>query len=361
MATSQRIAGLSDPRGGGAALRSRRLRHVEPAHRIARVLDPRDPFPIAKKRGVWEAVLLERVGHGALSEIRDYMLAHAHETVIMLADPHVWTPRDAAGQSRPFADHRRQRERSRPAFDALTLIGYRYHGGKEAPPRLVAVQGFYRYGRWFPHYAALSKEDDESILDALVEDARQRRLRWIMGVERVVNPLLERLEPLGFALGYDERDHLCYVDAASLRPVEDARPRRATPRDCAAIAKLRHTFEVDYFGVPVQRVSRPWCLDVARRYIEEGAWVVEHEGQVVSMVAVEARLDALCQIGAVYTEKDLRGRGLARAVVSAACRDLLRTATRVILTVRKDNAPALRAYRALGFVAWEDYRMARFI
>ena len=68
-----------------------------------------------------------------------------------------------------------------PYADTLTLIGYRRQG------ELVAVQGFYRYGRWLPHFV------DSAALEPMLDDALRRRIRWLMGVRRIVDSFLERL------------------------------------------------------------------------------------------------------------------------------------------------------------------------
>lgn len=289
--------------------------------------------------------MLERLDDRALDEIEHYLRAHAHENILLLSD--LLEQRSAKAAS------------SGLWADPLSLLGYRFtdRGQSDAPP--IAVQGFYRYGRWLPHYEPLSSEQEQVLLDAMIADARPYYIRWLMGIERVVGPILKRLGELGLEPDYDERDDLCYVDTASLNALDLAGVRRATARDLEAIAKLRFAFEVEYFRVPTQRIQKAWCRDIARRYIDKGCYLAERRGSVVSMVAVEARLDTLTQIGAVYTLEEYRGQGLAKAVVGALAREELRRVQRVALTVRKDNLPARRAYSALGFRPWVDYRLVR--
>ena len=55
-------------------------------------------------------------------------------------------------------------------------------------------------------------------------------------------------------------------------------------------------------------------------------------------------------VGNVFTHPGYRGRGFARVCTSAVVRDVLAKGCRdVVLNVRQDNSPALRAYRRLGF------------
>lgn len=274
--------------------------------------------------------MLRRLGHGEMQQIESYLRAHAQENILVLSD--------LIDANSP--EHRWD--------DPLSCIGYRTEEG------VIAAQAFYRYGRWFPHYV------DESALDAMIEDVVSRRVRWILGVRRIVDPIIERLKCLGFVLEYDEKDYLYYTDADMLCPHPLSGVRRATPQDVDAIAQMRFAFEREYFCTAAARINRSWCAYVAERYVERGTFVAEREGRIASMVAIEATIPELSQIGAVYTRREYRNLGLARGVVSAICKEELRHKERVTLTVKVDNAPALKAYTDLGFRHLDDYRMGRF-
>ena len=55
---------------------------------------------------------------------------------------------------------------------------------------------------------------------------------------------------------------------------------------------------------------------------------------------------------------DMRGRGLATSVTSAATRAALELSEAAALIVRTDNEPALRVYRRIGY---EVYRRLKWI
>lgn len=85
--------------------------------------------------------------------------------------------------------------------------------------------------------------------------------------------------------------------------------------------------------------------------VDDGAYFGIYEnGQLVSAAGthVLARQEGAAAIGNVYTRRDRRGRGLARAVTLAVARTLADVET-VVLNVRHDNTPALRLYENLGF------------
>jgi RimJ/RimL family protein N-acetyltransferase len=271
---------------------------------------------------------LERVGAEAIRDLERYLWRHYHENIALLHDLQRGGLRNG--------------EREKP-----TLLGYRLGGA------IVAVQAIYRGGRWLPHY------ERPDVLPAMLEDARDYWLRWLMGPRRIVDPILDRLPELGLHVTFDEIDAFCYVDRSSLVPYVAPGVRRATPRDVEDVATLRCAFEAEYFGVPVERIERAWCLRAAERYIRDGAYVAEVGGRSVAMVAIEGSLPQLTHIGAVYTVHAYRNRGLAKGVVTAICQEHLRRKERVTLNVRVDNVAANRAYRALGFRVWGDYRMCR--
>lgn len=64
------------------------------------------------------------------------------------------------------------------------------------------------------------------------------------------------------------------------------------------------------------------------------------------VISHEARLAA---VGNVMTHPDHRNRGYAKLTTAAVTQELLRTCDEVVLNVRSDNPPAIRAYEAIGY------------
>jgi ribosomal protein S18 acetylase RimI-like enzyme len=64
----------------------------------------------------------------------------------------------------------------------------------------------------------------------------------------------------------------------------------------------------------------------------------------------------IAAIGGVFTHPDFRGRGLATATTGAVC-EIVRSmgANLIVLNVKEDNAPAISAYRRLGFEIYLPY------
>jgi RimJ/RimL family protein N-acetyltransferase len=80
-------------------------------------------------------------------------------------------------------------------------------------------------------------------------------------------------------------------------------------------------------------------------------------GRLVSAAGthVISPMSKLAVVGNVMTNADSRGRGYATAVTGAVTADLLRFCDQVVLNVRADNAPALAAYRRLGYQPYVSF------
>ena len=79
-------------------------------------------------------------------------------------------------------------------------------------------------------------------------------------------------------------------------------------------------------------------------------WVLETDGQAVSMIAINARYRGAVLLGGGYTPPAQRGRGYARLTLAGTL-DCARAAGRstALFVTAKDNRPAQRAYAAAGF------------
>lgn len=78
---------------------------------------------------------------------------------------------------------------------------------------------------------------------------------------------------------------------------------------------------------------------------------VRVNGQLVAAAGthVISRAMGLAAVGNVLTHHAFRGRGYATVVTGAVTADLLRFCDQVVLNVRLDNVPALRAYHTVGY------------
>ncbi len=119
-------------------------------------------------------------------------------------------------------------------------------------------------------------------------------------------------------------------------------PRRLTGGDASALNALYASGETPDAFAPSQ--------------IDQGAfYAVEVAGRVVAVAGTHllAPGEGVAAVGNVFTHRDWRGRRLAQVCTSAVVAECLRRgAADVVLNVKSDNAPAIAAYRRLGFRAY---------
>src|SRR5262245_18102887 len=85
------------------------------------------------------------------------------------------------------------------------------------------------------------------------------------------------------------------------------------------------------------------------------------DGQLVAMAATHFATADVVEVGHIATHPDHRRRGYASACAAALARAAFVLAPRVFLMVMADNAPALAAYKQLGFRTIERFYLTRFL
>jgi ribosomal protein S18 acetylase RimI-like enzyme len=110
-------------------------------------------------------------------------------------------------------------------------------------------------------------------------------------------------------------------------------------------------------GADVRLVNRLYRTDGApafylREHIESGVYYGAFDGPHLVAVAgthVVSPEQGIAVVGNVYTHPAYRNQGLAKATTSAVTEAVLKRCHEVVLSVDPGNAPAVAAYRALGY------------
>ncbi len=110
-------------------------------------------------------------------------------------------------------------------------------------------------------------------------------------------------------------------------------------------------------GNDITAVNRLYSTEGGRtsyrpEHLDEGVYFgIVEDGKLVSIAGthVVSPAEGIAVVGNVFTHPRCRGRGLATAATSAATAELLERCPLVVLTVETGNAPAVSAYRRLGF------------
>jgi RimJ/RimL family protein N-acetyltransferase len=140
----------------------------------------------------------------------------------------------------------------------------------------------------------------------------------------------------------------------------DATARRARAADFDLLVRWR----CDYIAETLGARGGPDLMVRARADMVERldvTWLLEAGGEPLASQSFNASLPDIVQVGGVWTPPGLRGRGYARAVVGGALHDVRATGVRRgVLFTGSDNAPAQRAYRAIGFTPIGDYALVQY-
>ncbi|MFD6447223.1 GNAT family N-acetyltransferase [Promicromonospora sp. NPDC060204] len=106
----------------------------------------------------------------------------------------------------------------------------------------------------------------------------------------------------------------------------------------------------DQAGRAPDEDAEPLLIGGARERIEEGAvWLWEVDGEVVQLTGALPPSFGVVRIGPVYTPREHRGRGYARALVADVAQRVLDDGHRVCLYTDKGNPVSNHVYAAIGF------------
>jgi RimJ/RimL family protein N-acetyltransferase len=139
--------------------------------------------------------------------------------------------------------------------------------------------------------------------------------------------------------------------------------RRATANDLELLTDWRHDYMVEALHAAPGQSLRATSRDEMRRMIDDrSGFVLESaDGTRVAYSGFNARLPDVVQIGGVFTPREQRGRGYARAIVAASLVEARREGVaRALLFTDRLNIAARRAYVALGFEPIGDYGLLMF-
>ena len=136
--------------------------------------------------------------------------------------------------------------------------------------------------------------------------------------------------------------------------------RFAAAADYERLMKLHRAFQLEYFG-SLDEAEEELAIMAIERMQNNGIAVAVADGEIVSKAEIMVRTSRAALIGGVYTVPAYRGKGLSFASMSLLCKGILESTGKACLNVSKENAPAQRIYRGIGFEKLCDYRMAHFM
>ena len=211
---------------------------------------------------------------------------------------------------------------------------------------------------------AVPAGDDVAALQMLGDflAGRALELRALIGPDEAVKVLVPHVESAGAAVRVDVREHFLELGPDEL--AEDAREpalRMARLDEVDAVARASSRAHLEEMGDdPIVTSPTAFVGRVARQVLDGRVYVIERGRRILFKTEVSAQCPIGAQISGVYTDPEVRGRGLARRATGELAHRLLRESPRVCLFVRVDNAPARRAYDRVGFRRTSDFRTLFF-
>ncbi|TDT60966.1 GNAT family N-acetyltransferase [Fonticella tunisiensis] len=218
--------------------------------------------------------------------------------------------------------------------------------------KLKGVLPFYNLGSCIPHY------ESEGAVDAFSKIMKERRFETLLGMERIVKPLYERIKDYKII-------HTCSDDSYFINKrfkpfyVEGAVFKDALDYDIDKVVEFIITANKNGFGREMDREMA--IKQLTQRGKEEDFIFLIKNGRIVAQANIQAYTSKINQIGGVFTLEEERSKGYCKAIVSELCRRIVARGKVPTLMVRKNNTPAVRAYKALGFDFYDDYLIIEFL
>lgn len=192
-----------------------------------------------------------------------------------------------------------------------------------------------------------------------------RALHSIMGTRNRVDAIQQSIDtPIRAMIDY----HLMVLDSA--RPLPTAPPsadtrrlkiRRARPRDLLTLFPLQREYEKEEVLLDPDRFNASATyLHLQQSLKREIVFFASIDRSAVAKAGTNARGIGYSQIGGVFTVPQMRGRGIARALMNVLLEQLERDHRRVCLFVKPENRAAVRLYERLGFVIRDSFRITYY-
>ena len=122
------------------------------------------------------------------------------------------------------------------------------------------------------------------------------------------------------------------------------------PENLSEILSLQISYEIEELELEPSKIKREILARVIENRIRrEEMTVLKINDKAVGIAAINAKYRNVCQIGSVYIDKNYRGKGYSKLLLSVHLENLFKSYSKIVLFVRKDNKVAYNLYKKLGF------------
>lgn len=212
--------------------------------------------------------------------------------------------------------------------------------------KLKGILPFYNLGSCIPHY------ENEDAIAYFSEKMKERNFSFLLGMADIINPLYEKIKEYKTILEYSDDS---YFVNDSFKPFVLKNIDIVNAKDLPLDTAVAFLQEVNEQGFNRKTSREEIIKTMNERGQEEESVIVLVNGKAAAHANIQTFTDKINQIGGVYTSKDYRGNGYCKAAVSEICSRILNRGKVPTLMVTKNNTPAVKAYKALGFNHYSDY------
>lgn len=215
---------------------------------------------------------------------------------------------------------------------------------------LKGILPFYNLGSCIPHF------ETDAAIPVFGQLMKERDFKRLMGMDRVIRPLYKQIRDFKKVEEYSESSYFS-IDHLQSFTVDDLVFVDAKETDEAAVDFIVNARSEGFNDI----VTKDDVVKALKYRTEEEDFIIAvKNGKRVAQACVQTYTDRVNQIGGVFTLNEERGKGYCKAVVAELCKRIISRNKIPTLFVVKDNASAVRAYRALGFQYYADYLLVKF-
>ena len=192
-----------------------------------------------------------------------------------------------------------------------------------------------------------------------------RPVLGILGQSEQVHACRTALGLADRALSLESEEGLFSLELEALRlppllETGEAICRAPLASEIEMLVRWRMQYHVEALGATDPEAVAEQCRDeILALEVDACHWVLEVDGRPVAYSAFNTRIPSCVQVGGVWTDRALRGRGYARSVVAGTLL-LAREQGAKQSVLFTENPAAERAYRSLGYERIGNYAIVFF-
>lgn len=232
-----------------------------------------------------------------------------------------------------------------------------YFGCFDSNNKLQGVIVHYWNGNLMMH------AENKTILKELIFHIKNnitRPIAGVLGPNMQTEHVIKKLRLSKFSFSINSNEGLYEINLEDLNPPFMSADMNIAPTQSLPVIMLLEwmkNYEIEALGALVNDDLIDRVQKKVDRILRGDSWVLFKENVPVSIVAFNARLEDMVQVGPVWTPIEYRNKGFARMLLAYSLnQEKLKGTKKAILFT--DNPAAIKAYNAIGFKKIGNYRLA---